>query len=58
MVQMIRHKVEQGTYASNGNVIREGLRLLHEREVLKVLKFARMREKIEEARLRSPSQPM
>jgi len=55
---MIRHMVEQGTDASNSDVIREGLRLLHEQEVLKVQKFACMREKIEEACLRSPSQPM
>jgi antitoxin ParD1/3/4 len=50
MTQMIRDKVRQGAYASNSEVIREGLRLLQEQEALKAKKLAWMREKIDEAR--------
>lgn len=50
MAQMIREKVGQGSYASNSEVIREGLRLLQEQEALKAQKLAWMRDKIDEAR--------
>ncbi|SUS06661.1 conserved hypothetical protein [uncultured Defluviicoccus sp.] len=50
MARMIREKVAQGAYASNSEVIREGLRMLQEAEALRAQKLAWMREKIEESR--------
>lgn len=50
MARMVRQKVEQGAYASNSEVIREGLRLFQESEALREQKLAWMRDKIEEAR--------
>ena len=49
MARMVREKVEQGAYASNSEVIREGLRLLREAEALREQKFAWMRERIQES---------
>jgi antitoxin ParD1/3/4 len=50
MARMIREKVAQGTYASNSEVIRDGLRMLQEADALREQKLAWMREKIEESR--------
>jgi antitoxin ParD1/3/4 len=47
MAEMIRGKVQAGSYASNSEVIREALRLLQEREGEKAEKLAWMRTKIE-----------
>lgn len=49
MARMIREKVARGTYASNSEVIRDGLRMLQEADALREQKLARMREKIQES---------
>ena len=49
MARIVREKVEQGAYASNSEVIREGLRLFQEAEALREQKLAWMREKIQES---------
>ena len=50
MARMIRQKVEEGAYASNSEVIREGLRLMQEQEALRRHKLDWIREKIDESR--------
>jgi antitoxin ParD1/3/4 len=47
MAQMIRDKVSSGSYSSNSEVIRDALRLLQEKDFLKVQKLAALREKVE-----------
>ena len=47
MAEMIRGKVQAGSYASNSEVIREALRLLQEREGEKAEKLAWLQAKIE-----------
>lgn len=47
MARMIRGKVEAGAYASNSEVIREALRLMHEHEGEKARELAWLREKID-----------
>jgi len=49
MARMVREKVEQGAYASNSEVIREGLRMLQEAEALRERKLAWMRDIISES---------
>ncbi len=57
MARMIREKVAQGAYASNSEVIREGLRMLQDAEALREQKLAWMREKIQES-LDDPRPPV
>jgi antitoxin ParD1/3/4 len=57
MARMVREKVEQGSYASNSEVIREGLRMFQEAEALREQKLAWMREKIQES-LDDPRPPV
>jgi antitoxin ParD1/3/4 len=44
--EMIRGKVKGGAYASNSEVIREALRLWHEREVTKTRRLDEVRDRI------------
>ncbi len=57
MARMTREKVAQGAYASNSEVIREGLRMLQDAEALREQKLAWMREKIQES-LDDPRPPV
>lgn len=57
MARMIREKVAQGAYASNSEVIREGLRMLQDAEALREQKLTWMREKIQES-LDDPRPPV
>jgi len=49
MARKVRLRVENGSYASNSEVIREGLRLLDERERERDHRLDAMRAKINEA---------
>jgi antitoxin ParD1/3/4 len=49
MAEMIRSKVEGGAYASNSEVIREALRLWHERELTKTRRLDEIRNQIAES---------
>ena len=57
MARMVREKVEQGAYASNSEVIRDGLRMLREADALREQKLAWMRERIQ-ASLDDPRPPV
>jgi antitoxin ParD1/3/4 len=46
MAEMVRSKVQGGAYASNSEVIREALRLWHEREVTKTQRLDEIRNEI------------
>ena len=47
MAQMVRDKVGSGAYSSNSEVIREALRLLQEKDMIKAQKLAALKEKVE-----------
>ena len=49
MARKVRQRVERGSYASNSEVIREGLRLLDERERERDSRLGVIRAKIAEA---------
>ena len=49
MARKVRQRVEKGSYASNSEVIREGLRLLDERERERESRLDVIRAKIAEA---------
>lgn len=49
MARMIRDRVEAGRYASNSEVIREAMRVWHEKEQLHAERLAAIRAKIAEA---------
>lgn len=49
VAKMIRRKVDQGGYRSDEDVIREGLRLLQERDALEEQEIASIRAKIGES---------
>jgi antitoxin ParD1/3/4 len=46
LTRFVHEKVDSGLYHSASEVIRDGLRLLQEREELKKLKLARLREAV------------
>lgn len=46
LARMVKEKVDSGTYSSNSEVIREGLRLLQDQEAIKLEKLAALRETI------------
>ena len=45
--KLIQQKVKQGLYHSASEVIREGLRLLHEQDQLKALRLKELRKQIQ-----------
>lgn len=51
----VRGLVESGRYNNASEVLRDGLRLLEERESLRELKVAELRRLVEEGRLSGPS---
>jgi antitoxin ParD1/3/4 len=54
----VRQLVESGRYASASEVMRDGLRLLEERESLREAKIAALRKDITEGLESGPSEPM
>lgn len=54
----VRQLVASGRYASASEVMRDGLRLLEERENLREAKLAALRKDIEEGLQSGPSEPM
>ena len=55
--EMIRAKIESGSYTSASEVVREALRLLEEEDQLRSLKLQRLREDIREGLESGPSTP-
>lgn len=53
----VRQLVESGRYASASEVMRDGLRLLEEREQLRQIKLAALREAIQEGLESGPAEP-
>ena len=53
----VRQLVECGRYASASEVMRDGLRLLEEREQLRQIKLAALREAIREGLESGPAEP-
>lgn len=53
----VRQLVESGRYASASEVMRDGLRLLEEREQLRQIKLAALREAIREGLESGPAEP-
>jgi antitoxin ParD1/3/4 len=51
----VRGLIESGRYNNASEVLRDGLRLLEEREGLRELKVAELRRLLEEGRLSGPS---
>lgn len=47
IAQLVREKVESGTYASNSEVIREALNLFQAHETLQEQKIAALKEKVD-----------
>ena len=54
----VRRLVASGRYASASEVIRDGLRLLDERESLREAKLAALRRDIDEGLASGPSEPL
>lgn len=54
---MVKTLVKSGRYNSASEVVREGLRLIEEREQLRQIKLAALREAIQEGRDSGPSAP-
>ena len=55
---MVRQLVESGRYASASEVVRDGLRLLEEREEHRQAKLATLREAIKEGMESGPATPL
>ena len=55
---VIRSLVESGRYASASEVVRDGLRLLEERETLRTAKLAALRADIREGLESGPAEPL
>ena len=53
----VRQRVHSGRYSSSSEVVREGLRLLEERERLNELKLRELRKRIEEGLGSGPAEP-
>jgi len=51
----VKTMIESGRYGDTSDVVREGLRLLEEREALAGLDVAELRRMVEEGRLSGPS---
>ncbi len=56
--EFVRQLVSSGRYASASEVMRDGLRLLEERESLREAKLAALRGDIEEGLQSGPSEPL
>lgn len=54
---MIKAKVESGLYNSASEVIREGLRLLEEQDLLRQMKLDLLRKEIKKGRNSGPGKP-
>jgi antitoxin ParD1/3/4 len=58
LAQYVEDKVSSGLYTSASEVIREALRLLQERDQLRQLKFADLKQDIQAGLDSGPSQPL
>ena len=56
--EFVRQLVSSGRYASASEVMRDGLRLLEERESLREAKLAALRKDVEEGLQSGPSEPL
>jgi antitoxin ParD1/3/4 len=54
---LVRDLVQSGRYSSASEVMRDGLRLLEERELLREIKLKALREAIQEGIDSGPSEP-
>jgi len=55
---MIRKLVTSGRYASASEVVRDGLRLIEEREQIRAAKLANLKRAIKEGLASGPSEPL
>jgi antitoxin ParD1/3/4 len=57
MEELIRRKVESGLYNSAGEVVRDALQLLYDRDRLREIKIAELRKEIQKGLDSGPSIP-
>ena len=55
--EMVREKVMSGLYSSASEVVREALRLMEERDQLRLAKLAQLRQDIQEGLDSGPGEP-
>ena len=58
MEELIRRKVESGLYNSAGEVVRDALQLLYDRDRLREIKIAELRKEIQKGLDSGPSKPV
>jgi antitoxin ParD1/3/4 len=57
MARWVREKVNSGSYSSNSEIIREGLRLLQDHDELKAKKLKALQDMVEESITSGPGIP-
>ena len=57
MARWVREKVDSGSYSSNSEIIREGLRLLQDHDELRAKKLKALQDMVEESMNSGPGIP-